>query len=199
MQETWKDIKGYEGLYQVSTYGNVKRIYPKEYNLKPRINSSGYYIYVLYKNNKPAQLMAHRIVANAFIPNYKCKPQVNHIDGNKKNNNINNLEWVTGSENCRHAWKTGLSKVTEKMRESGKTYGKINGKINGYKTGIINIRKAIEKKKIKVNQYTLKGEYIKTWNSITDAAKNNGICKCNISACLKGRYKTSGGYIWKIV
>lgn len=119
--EIWEDIVGYEGLYQVSNLGRVKslsrdipakglgyqRVNPEKV-LKPGLYSNGYLFVVLCVNYKKSQQLIHRIVAKTFIENIELKPDVNHKDGNKKNNNENNLEWVTKKENTQHAIKLGL-------------------------------------------------------------------------------------------
>lgn len=105
--EIWKDIKEYEGLYQVSNLGNVKRK-KDNYVFKKNKNSSGYRVVTLTKNKMEKSVSVHRLVANAFIPNPKNKSQINHIDGNKMNNIIDNLEWCTASENMEHAYKNNL-------------------------------------------------------------------------------------------
>ena len=127
--EVWKDIEGYEGLYQVSTCGNIKslakprkngngRCYiQKEKLLKQSFTSTGYKKVELYKDGKRKSFKVHRLVAIAFIPNPDNKPEVNHIDGNKINNNIDNLEWVTSSENTIHAYETGLSPNKKELDE----------------------------------------------------------------------------------
>ena len=107
--EIWKDISGYEGLYQVSNFGRVKRFYkttPPRI-LKPGIRR-GYSFVELSCSNEGEQRQIHRLVAQAFIPNPESKPQINHIDGCKTNNRIENLEWVTAAENMQHAFATGL-------------------------------------------------------------------------------------------
>ena len=114
--EIWKDIEGYEGLYQVSNLGRVKSIYgwcgnrfvKRTKILKLKINNKGYTKVYLYKNKKSKMFFVHRLVAMAFVPNPNNLPQVNHKDGNKLNNSIGNLEWCTCSENIKHAYKTGL-------------------------------------------------------------------------------------------
>lgn len=126
--EVWKDIEGYEGLYQVSTCGNIKSLpkvrrngtgtyIQKERLLKPSNTSTGYKKVELCKDGKRKSFKVHRLVAIAFIPNPDNKPEVNHIDGNKINNNIDNLEWVTSSENSVHAYETGLNSNKKDLDE----------------------------------------------------------------------------------
>lgn len=171
MQEIWRDIKNYEGLYQISSLGNVKSLRNNKI-LKPGIRNE-YYIVSLCKGGKQKSKTIHRLVAKTFIPNPKNKEQVNHIDGNKLNNRIENLEWCTNQENIIHSWKNGLSKVTQKMRNHN-----------------------ADKEKI-VYQYDLDMNFIKEWKSATEAGRKLKIFQQAIVACLKGRTKTAGKYIWK--
>lgn len=113
-KEIWKDIKGYEGLYQISNYGNIRSIKRKNVRkdriLKSRLGSNGYYFIFLYKKSERKFFKINRLVAVAFIPNLENKPQVNHINGIKTDNRVENLEWVTARENINHALNTGLKK-----------------------------------------------------------------------------------------
>lgn len=148
MKEIWKDIAGYEGLYQVSNLGRVKSFERrwrtgKNNNIKRKhkemiISKSkqikSYHVVTLYKNNIQTQKGVHRLVAKAFIPNPENKPQVNHKDGNKLNNHINNLEWVTIKENMRHAAINGL-----------KAKGEKNGNSKLTRKDVIEIKKMLKK------------------------------------------------------
>lgn len=181
--EVWKEVKGYEGLYQVSNFGRVKSLLrfnnyynaiykeqkkriQKERLLNIRKTPRGYLQVCLTANSLSNNKLVHRLVAEAFIPNPLNKPQVNHIDGNKENNKVSNLEWMTSQENNKHAHKIGLNKSHNKR---------------------------------KVNQYDLDWNYIKTWNSITDFLKetNLNLKNSGITSCCKGKQRTAYGYKWK--
>lgn len=97
MEEIWKDIKDYEGLYQVSSFGRVKSFYTNRI-LKGSEDSWGYLQVKLYKNGIKSNKKMHRLVAQSFIPNPENKPEVNHIDENKTNNKLSNLEWSTAKK-----------------------------------------------------------------------------------------------------
>lgn len=171
--EEWRDVVGYEGLYEVSNLGNVRSCehFTNGHHLMPRVlrqNLSNRYLYVkLYKNQTKRSLRVHRLVALAFVPNPDGKPQVNHIDGNRFNNSASNLEWCTSSENMVHAIETGLFKPST------------------------------ERTKKKVLQLSMDGEVIKEWSSLTEAAKSLKLQVPNISHCCSGRIRSTGGYKWR--
>lgn len=149
MEEIWKDIIGYEGLYQISNLGRVKSLEKtvkvgKQYNRFPEkilsnkcLDKNGYNIFSANKDGLQKTLKVHREVAKCFIPNPENKPQVNHINGIKNDNRVENLEWCTNRENINHAYfnklcvaakgsKCGASKYKEddilkirKMAENG--------------------------------------------------------------------------------
>lgn len=172
MEEIWKDIKGYEGLYQVSNLGRIRKI------VLQSVSKNGYKSFNLIKGNHKQVMKVHRAVAEAFIPNPNNKPQVNHIDGNKQNNNVSNLEWVTTSENMIHAIKSGLvpnKKIKEKR-----------------------IRKTLDFQNTTIYQYDKNGKFIKEWKNIKEAVEYYHINLGNMSKCCKGKRKSAGGYIWKI-
>ena len=129
------------------------------------------------KDNKRKIITIHRLVAKAFIPNPENKPQVNHIDGNKSNNTVDNLEWCTASENTKHAYKYGLEKIYKGIWNCH--YGKKSHK-----------RK-------KVYQYTLDNKLIKIWECAGDANKKLGINIGNIASCCREERNKAGGYKWK--
>ena len=103
-QEVWKDVVGYEGLYQVSNLGNVYSVRAKKI-LKTSTTNGGYKRVVLCRNGVAKAFYVHRIVANSFVDGYIDGMEVNHIDGNTANNSSENLEWVTRSDNIKHSYK----------------------------------------------------------------------------------------------
>lgn len=159
-------IKGYEGLYAVTSDGAVIGLRSGK-ELKP-MNMRGYLRVKLYRNAQPKMYSIHRLVASAFIPNDQGKEQVNHKDGNKSNNNVSNLEWVTQSENQIHAYINGL---------------------NSSEHANMVTRKRIEQK-------TMDGNVLKTWNSMSEASRATGIPISNITHCCRGRIKHAGGFKW---
>ena len=133
-------------------------------------------VITLRKNNKQIVKQVHRLVAEAFIPNPYKKRCVNHKDGNKINNHVDNLEWVTHQENTIHAWETGLQMMTPE-----RCY---KNKVNSSK---------------KVNQYDLNGNLLHTWESQSQAAKHLHIHQTVISNCCLGKQKTGKGFIFGFV
>lgn len=119
MNEIWKDIKGYEGKYQVSNLGNIKSLqrwsgsqyYNREQILKPYINKRNGYVYIyLMKNNKGKNIRVHRLVAEAFLENKNNYTDINHKDCNRTNNCVNNLEYCTRSYNIKYSFEKGNAK-----------------------------------------------------------------------------------------
>lgn len=113
-KEKWKDIEGYAGLYKISTYGRVKSFYKNGRILSAGM-SNGYYHVSLYKNSKSRSFKIHNLVAKHFIQNEKDLPCINHIDSDKLNNNVNNLEWCTQQHNIDHSIKKGLTPIGEEL------------------------------------------------------------------------------------
>ena len=118
MNEEWRDIKGYEGLYQVSNLGRVRSLNCRGHKgcigiLTPRLDGKGYEMVALYKEGKARNTKVHRLVAQAFIPNPNNHPQVNHKDEDKTNNNVDNLEWCTNEYN--HNYGTRNERVAKSL------------------------------------------------------------------------------------
>ena len=181
MLERWKDIKGYEGLYKVSDCGRIKSLkkkvgfyFRKEIILCNCKQQRGYLAVNLSKNGKAKRFLVHRLVATAFIDNPKKLKQINHIDGNKNNNSINNLEWCTASENISHAFKLGLNHQRPPIN-----YGKLNANSK------------------KVAQFDLNMNLLKNWDCIMDVTRELKIDNSQICKCCKGIFKSAGGYIWR--
>lgn len=116
MNEIWKEINGYNGIYSVSNYGNVRNNIKNKLS-KCTINAGGYSVVTLTKDKKQKVYRVHRLVAEAFIPKIIGKDIINHIDGVKTNNNVNNLEWCTVKENTIHAYNTGLITFSDETRK----------------------------------------------------------------------------------
>lgn len=187
------EIEGLAGIYQVSDSGLVRSIdrtvfhsdgraqHRKGVVLKPG-HSKGYPVVVLSNKEATKTFLVHRLVAEAFIPNPEHKKEVNHIDGNKTNNNISNLEWVTKMETMHHAIKTGLL-TKEMMRESAQ-----RGK-----------RFAIKNQSKRVGKF-LDGSLVDDYYSVHEAVRqNNYKSRSPISMCCNNKSKTAYGYEWKFI
>lgn len=188
--EIWKDVKGYEGFYQVSNTGRVKSLDRTIYFSDGRIRkyagqilnrnsktSSGYKQCILKVNGISKYAYIHRLVAETFIENPKNKREVNHINGNKDDNRVENLEWVTASENDYHAVKSGLRFPSEKQKAIASYYGKLNGK--------------------PVIQLTRTGDTVCRYGSASEADRAMGFKLGSVGEACRGKCKTRGGFVWK--
>lgn len=172
MTEIWKDVVGYEGLYQVSDLGNVRSLYrygvysPKE--KATQTNNYGYKTVMLSKDGVSKRVTVHRLVAIAFLPNPRNAPQINHIDENKANNCVSNLEWCDAKHNC-----SSYARNHPHKSRRGKRKGK----------PVIQLSKA--------------GEYIRTWDNARQVFVETGMSDWSISQCCRGIWKTAYGYKWQ--
>lgn len=170
--EQWRDISD-NANYQVSNTGKIRRSDSKrEHSVR---DNGGYLTVDLYSSGDRVTRRVHRLVAEEFVPNPDCKPEVNHIDGNKHNNAASNLEWVTKKENCHHAWRAELAKPSYGM------LGKKNP--NGGRKG----------KPIRIVET---GEVFGTLQECEEAIDGNNR---HINDCLRGRQKTHRGYHFEYV
>ena len=180
VNEIWRDIEGYEGLYQISNLGNVKSLNynktGKEKILKNGKDRGGYLQVNLWKNGNGKNYLIHRLVAEAFLPNSDNKPEIDHINTNKTDNRICNLRWCTHKENSNN------SLTIDKMSKNAHFKNKFG----------------IEHPNSKpIIQFTLDGKLVRKWDSAMDAHRELGINRNCICQCCKGKYKTANGYIWR--
>lgn len=167
----WREIKGFDGRYFISSTGIIKSVKRKgrkqEKIMKQELMKKGYLRCKLTKNGVQFKIMVHRMVAESFVPNPENKPFVNHINEVKNDNRVENLEWVTAKENCNHG--TAIERGVLKRRNR-------NGAIP-------------------VSQISLDGQIIKLWTSATEAQRN-GYSQSAISRCIRGIIDSYKGFKW---
>ena len=181
--EIFKDIEGYEGFYQVSNEGRVRsleRVVEHSYSgirtikeriLKPGKNRDGYLHVNLCKDGSLKMHRIHRLVAEAFTPNPENKKTINHVNGIKADNRLENIEWCTNSENQLHAYRTGLNYHADNTGKPKRSVKQIDRQT---------------------------GSIIATYESIMEAEQRTGVNNSDISKCCKGNpnYHHAGGFIW---
>lgn len=183
MEEIWKDIPNYEGLYQASNLGRIRSLlrewkqkhysginshYKKEgkiMKLRER-NGNGYLYVALTKNKKQKKYLVHRIIAKTFLKRKESENYINHLDCNKKNNRIDNLEWCTQSHNIKYAY-DNKTKIPPHMR--------------------------------KIKRMDLNNNYIDEFISIQEAGRQTKIKASNIGKCCRGKRNHAGGYKWQYI
>ena len=177
--EEWRPIAGFEGLYEVSSTGRVRSLTRYKKVIKPIVTNSGYYQYQLWHNNTCRTGLAHRLVAQAFIPNPDNKPMVNHIDENKLNNSVDNLEWVSHVENCRYG--TAIARRTKHL---------------DYSKRRINNAGQIAACSKPIAQYTKDGKFIRKWSSATECARKTGMSVSGIRSVVNGKRNSIFGFVF---
>lgn len=182
MEKIWKDVIGYEGFYEVSSIGNIRSVgrtvtridgvqyFKKSKLMSPCLSSCNYLTVTLTDSASQKSVLVHRIVAMAFVDGFDETLFVNHKDGNKLNNSVENLEWVTRKENVSHACKLGLIPKDADRKDSKK-----------------------------IIQCDKKGNFIKEFDSLKQVQRTLGIPVSNLSAVANNykHHKTAGGYSWK--
>jgi len=171
MIEEWKHIDGFNGKYEVSSLGQIKSLfvkYGKERILKPNTNKQGYLTVSLSKHSEIRTYRVHRIVASVFLDNPENKLHVNHIDGNKLNNTVQNLEWATPLENMTHALENEL----------------------------VNNKNEKNKRSRVVLQSTMDGVLLKEWPSLGEIKRSLGFHHANIIKCCSGKFQSMYGFKW---
>ena len=183
--EDWKIIEEYPN-YMVSSEGKVKSIERKDCRgnhrkgkiLSPRYNTRGYISVVLYKNGKPQTFRVNRLAAQVFIPNPDNKPYVDHINGDRADNRVCNLRWVTHKENMNNP-------LTILKFKNNKNKQKIATECSRLKTSK------------PVLQFSKNGDFIRKWDSASVAERDGNFNSTCIGDCCRGKFKMSGGYIWR--
>jgi hypothetical protein len=177
MVEQWKDIKGYEGIYQVSNLGRVKTLSNnasrKERIRKNKIDKRGYSVIILHKNKNRKNCNVHRLVAEAFIPNPENKPCIDHINTIRTDNRVENLRWCTQKENVNNP----ISLEKMKSSQLGSKHWKSKSVI----------------------QFTIEGEIVNIWESSMIIENTIGINNSLIWRCCHGKNETTHGFKWQYV
>ena len=186
MNEIWRPVVGYEGLYEVSSFGNFRKICVNGNvkSLKATKNNYGYYTIGLWKNHKVKQFRISRLIAEAFIPNLENKPYVDHIDTDKSNNKVDNLRWVSPSENSNNqisrqhmlqSWQSSERRQKQRLINLGENHPRARA----------------------VCQLDNDDNVIRVYPTSTEAGNSIGCKRSNITKCCQGERVKAGGFKWK--
>lgn len=179
MEEVWRTISNYDYThYMVSNHGRIKNTQTGNI-LKPQNSSNGYLqvsVRLKLTDRKNQAYSIHRLVGETFLLPDITRPYINHIDGDKKNNIVSNLEWCTPLENHSHAEKIGLSNHKESLNKANK--------VRLYKP---------------FGQYTLDGELVAKYDNYNELEEKTGYKRQCVAKCCNGTYKTSHGYTWRFI
>ena len=206
MEEVWKDVVGYEGLYQVSTIGRIKSTINGYERISVGVldKSTGYKRFSLHKEGKTKKVYIHRLVAESFIPNFYNKPEVDHINTVRIDNRVENLRWVTRKENMNNHLSlehlrisfTGENSPHYGRKRSEETKMKISEALKSSPLNHGRIGKLCKNSR-PVYQYDLQGNFIAEYAGQAEAARMTGIHQGDISKACNGKLNIAGGYLWR--
>lgn len=188
-KEEWKPVAQFPNRYLISNMGRVWSTYSSQF-LTPKLTQKGYLRVSLCENGYREECFIHRLVAIAFIANPENKPTVNHINEDKTDNSVQNLEWATQLEQNIHG--TRIARAISHTDWATRSR-KINYSVIASKHDYLHMN---DSQKTPVSQYTLKGVFMRSFSGISEAARFLGISAGGICSCLKGKRKTCGGFKW---
>lgn len=204
MEEIWKEIKGYEGLYMVSNLGKITNVKTGKLKSVHLDKHTGYYKVHLCRNGKSKNCFLHRIIAENFIPNAFNKTEVDHINTIRTDNRISNLRWCTRKENRNNPLSlqhlqiafTGKNSPHYGRKRSLETRQKISNSLR-LSQKVRGRKGALSKLSRPVSQFSLSGDFIARYDGQADACRKTGIPQSSISCVINGKMKSAHGFLWK--